>query len=121
MAGGIENGTELSVVAIAAAAISAAATTSAATATVAAAPAGRALFARPRFVHRQGPPLELLAMKLGDGRVGLGLGAHFNKCKTARTSGGAILHDVHCDDGARRCKIILQIIFGGTEGKIPNE
>ena len=60
-------------------------------------------------------------MKLGNGRVGLGLGSHFDEGKTTRTTRGAILHDVNCDDRARRGKMILQIIFGGTEGKVPHE
>jgi len=108
--------------AAATATISAAATAAATTAAVtAAAAAGRTFFAGTRFIHRQGPALKLLLVKLLDGCIGFRLGAHFDKGKTTRTSGGAVLHDVNCDNCARRCKIILQIIFGHTEGKVPDE
>ena len=33
----------------------------------------------------------------------------------------AILHDVNCDYGAGSGKMILKIVFGGTEGKVPDE
>ena len=60
-------------------------------------------------------------MKLGDGRVGFRLRSHFYKREATRTSGGPVLHDVNCDDCARCCKMILEIIFGHTEGEVPDE
>ena len=115
----------LSTVAVSAAAAAAtaatiAATTAAATAITAAA-AGGPLFARTSLVYGQGTALKFFSVKLGNRRIRLGLRSHFNKGKTTRTAGGPVLHDVNCDDRARRGKIILQIIFSGTEGEVPNE
>jgi len=77
----------LAPVAITATATAAAATISAATAattaTVAAATtAGRAFFAGTRFIHRQGPALKFLLVKLLDGCIGFRLGANFDEGKT---------------------------------------
>jgi len=77
--------------------------------------------ARTRFIHRQCAPLKFFSVKLGNGRIRLGLGAHFNEGKTPRTSRRAVLHDVYSYDCARRGKIILKIIFGRTEGKVPDK
>jgi len=63
--------------------------------------------ARTRFIHRQCAPLKFFSVKLGNGRIRLGLGAHFNEGKTPRTSRRAVLHDVYSYDCARRGKIIL--------------
>ena len=60
-------------------------------------------------------------MELGHRGIGLGLGTHFDERETARTSGGAVLHDVNCDDSASGGKMILQIIFSGTEREVTDE
>ena len=77
--------------------------------------------ARTRFIHRQCASLKFFSVKLGNGRVRFGLGSHFNEGKTPRTSRSAVLHDVYSYDCARRGKIILKIIFGRTEGKVPDK
>lgn len=105
----------------AATAISTAAATATAATVSAATAAGRTFFTRTRLVDGQGTTLKFLLMKLLDSRIGFRLRPHLDKGKAARTSGGAILHDVYCDNCAGRRKIILQIIFGDTEGKVPDE
>jgi len=96
--------------------------TAAAAATItAAAAAGGTFFTRTGFIDRQRTALKFLAVKLRDSRIGFRLGAHFDEGKAARTPGGAVLHDVNCDNCARGCKMILEIIFGHTEGKVPDE
>jgi hypothetical protein len=65
--------------------------------------------------------LKFFSVKLGNRRVRLGLGPHFNEGKTPRTPGRTVLHDVYSYDCARRGKIILEIIFGRTEGKVPDK
>ena len=100
-------------------ATTAAATISAATAattTVTAAAARRPLFTRTRLVDRQGTALKFLAVELGNRGIRLGKRSHFDEGKTARTPGGPVLHDVYCNYRACRGKVILQIVFSGTEG-----
>lgn len=94
----------------AAAATTTASVPAAAASTPAITPAAAArwsFLARTRLIHRQCASLKFFSVKLGNGRVRLGLGAHFNESKTPRTSRRSVLHDVYCDDSARRGKIIL--------------
>jgi hypothetical protein len=105
----------------AATAISAAAAAAIPATTTAAAAAGRTLLTGTRFIDGQGTALEFFAMVLADGCVCFSLGAHFDECETTRTTCGTILHDVDCDDCACTCKMILEIVFGGTEGEVTYE
>src|SRR6266705_447531 len=70
-------------------------TVSTATATAAAsASTSRTFFTRAGFVDRQRPTLEVFLVEHGNG-LGSVLGRrHFNECEAARTTGGAILHDI---------------------------
>ena len=79
-------------------------TTAAAAATTAAvaaaAAARRTLFTGTGFVDRQGTALEILLMERVNRRIGVRLGTHLDERETPGTTGGAILHDVDCDDSA---------------------
>jgi len=74
--------------------------------------AGRAFFARPRFIDGQGPALKVFLMKHGDGFFRVGRGGHFDERKAARAAGRSILHDVDRNDAAGLGKKILQVVFG---------
>lgn len=100
-------------------------TTAAAAATTAAvaaaAAARRTLFTGTGFVDRQGTALEILLMERVNRRIGVRLGTHLDERETPGTTGGAILHDVDCDDSASGGEMILQIIFSGTEWEVSDE
>ncbi len=51
--------------------------------TVATAATGRTLLTGPGFIDRQGTALKFFSMELGNRRIGLGLGTHFDKGETA--------------------------------------
>ena len=102
----------------------AAATTSTATtppSTPAATAAGRTVLARARLINRQRAALEILFVKHGNRLVCVLLRAHLDKGKPARPAGGAVLHDVDCDDRACLREVVLQIIFGHGKGQIPDK
>ena len=103
-------------------AISSAATTATAVfATTAATTTARALFARLGDVNREVAPVQCLAIQAVDGLLGLLGCAHGNEAKPARTAGGPVHHQVGLDDRAVRGERVLQVVFSGVEGKIPDE
>ena len=96
-------------------------TATATAAAIAATATRRALFARTRFVDRQRTALKIFLVKHFDGFVGIFLRSHLNKGKAARTACHAILHDVDRHHGPGLGKMILEIIFGGVVGEVPNK
>jgi hypothetical protein len=104
-------------VAAATTAITAAAATVAA-ATSAAAATARARFTRTRFVHRQGPAFDGLAIELGDRFLRIGFIAHRDKSEAARFAGKFVLHKSDFLDGPGLGEKILEVSFGRVEGKI---
>ena len=101
--------------AVAAATITAAA---AAITTTAAAATWRTRFARTRFVHGQGPAFDGFAVKFGDRFLRVGLIAHRDKGEAARFAGKFVLHESDFADRADLSEKILEVGFGGIEGKI---
>jgi localization factor PodJL len=83
-----------------------------------AATATRARFARTRFVHGQGPTFDGLAIEIGDRFLRIGFISHGDKSEAARFAGEFVLHESDFGDRARLREEVLEIGFGGVEGKI---
>jgi len=82
-----------------------------ATAATTASATSRSFLTRPGFIHCQSPALEVLLMKHGYGLTCIFRGRHLNKSKAAGSARSAVLHDVDCNDSARLCEVVLQIVF----------
>jgi hypothetical protein len=93
----------------------AAVTTTAATAT-----AG-AFFARPSFINGEIAALETAAVQSTDRRLRSFGRRHGDKCESAGPSRGTVEHQVNFCDWAMLRKQVLEIVFGGAEGKIAYE
>src|SRR5437773_1874835 len=83
--------------------------------------AGRALFARAGFAHRQTAPAEIRAAQGFDRRFGFLGVAHGDEGKPARASAEFIGDEIDGADQAVGGKSGLQIVLGGVEGKISYE
>ena len=95
--------------------------TTAATATTAittTATAARAFFARLGHVNSEGAAIHFLAVQGLDGFVGFLGGPHGDKTKTARTAGFPVHHQVGFGDRAMLGERVIQVVFGGIEGKV---
>src|SRR5215467_12546604 len=73
------------------------------------------------FVHVQGTPAELLAVKSFNRLLRLTAIAHFHKAKTTRASGLAIGDHRNAFYIAEGRKKRLKIRLGGTEREVPDE
>jgi hypothetical protein len=73
---------------------------------------------RTRLIYCERTAFDRLAVKVGDCLLGIGFGAHGDKCEAARFAGELVLHQGDFLDCARLGKKILKISFGGVEGKI---
>ena len=80
-----------------------------------------ALFARLGDVHGQSTAVNLLAVERADRRLRFIGRAHRDETETARTTSGAIRHQIGFEHGPMRRKRVLKIILGGIEGKISNK
>ena len=92
----------------------------AAAATTTAAPAG-AFFARSSDIHREVAAIQAGSIKRRQRFLSLFIGAHGDESKAARTSGGAVHHEVGFEDGAVSREGVLEIIFRGFEGEISDK
>jgi hypothetical protein len=81
----------------------------------------RAFFTSAGDVYSQVAPVHVGAIQGADGFLGLFLGAHRNKSKSARPAGGAVHHQVRFDDRAVGGESVLEIVFGGVEGEISDK
>ena len=98
------------------------AATATATATAAAATTtSRALLARPCFIDRQRASLKILLVEHGNRFARLLLGSHFDESEPTRSACRAILHDINSNHYTRLGEVILEVILGCGEGKIPYE
>jgi len=86
-----------------------------------AAAATGAFFARLGCVNGEGAAVHVRAVQCADGFSGLLIGAHRDEGKAAWTARGAIHHEVGFKHGAVRRESVLQIIFGGVEGKVSDK
>ena len=84
-------------------------------------PAAAAFFARLGDVDRQSPAVNLLAVERANRRLRFLGRAHRDETETARTTAGAIRHQIGFEHGPMGRKRVLKIILGGVEGKISNE
>jgi len=80
-----------------------------------------ALFARLGDVDGQSTAVNLLAVERADGRLCFIGRAHGDETETARTTTGAISHQIGFEHGPMGRKRVLKIILGGVEGNISNE
>lgn len=94
---------------------------SAATTTTATTAGRRALFTRAGLIHGQGAALEIFLVEHGDGLGRVLLRPHFDKGETPGAPGSAVKHDVDRDHRTRLREVILKIVLGCGEGKIPHE
>src|SRR6185503_2082258 len=99
-------------------ATAAAITTAAAAVFTATATTASALFARLGHVDGQSAAVHFPAVQGFNGLVGFLDGAHGDKSKTARTSGFPVHHQVGFSDRAMRGERVIQVVFGGVEGKV---
>jgi hypothetical protein len=81
---------------------------------------GRTIFARTRFVHRQIAAVEILVMQSMHRGRAFRRTAHGHEAKAASPTGVPICYEVRLHNSAVRCECVLQIVFGGIEGKISN-
>ena len=95
-------------------------TAAAAVFTTTAAAAARALFARLGDVDGKGAAIHFLAVQGFNGFVGFLDGTHGDKTKPARTAGFPVHHQVGFSDRAMRGERVIQVVFGGIEGKVSN-
>jgi hypothetical protein len=92
-----------------------------ATTTAAAAATTTAAFTRfhgTSFVDGQRTAVDLLAMKLRNGRLSFLSGSHFDEAEATGTSRHAVVDHLHPRDVARLGKQIGQVIFGHAKGQI---
>ena len=92
-----------------------------ATTTTAAAAAATTAFTRfhgTSFVDGQRAAVDLLAMKLRDGRRSFLSGSHFDEAEATGTSRHAVVDHLHPRDVARLGKQIGQVVFGHAKGQI---
>jgi hypothetical protein len=102
-------------------AASAAATAPAAAISATTTTAARPFFASAGKVNGEVASVEVGAVHGTDGFLGFFFGAHGDESESARAAAVAIGHEVGFEDGAVRGESILEIVFGGVEGKISNK
>jgi hypothetical protein len=86
--------------------------------TTAAAATGRTLLARSRDVYGDIPSIQRFAVQRGNSALRFLSGAHGDKAEAARTPAHAIDHEISFDNRTVGGKGVVQIVFGGVEGKI---
>lgn len=91
-----------------------------ATGTAATAAAAGTLFTGTGFVDREITALDVLAVDLGDGRLGAFRCGHRHEGEAAGPVGGTIHHEVDFRDGAAGGEKVLEVVFGGIKGKVPD-
>jgi hypothetical protein len=80
-----------------------------------------ALFARAGDVDGERATIQLLSVQTIDRLLGFLGRTHGHETKPARAIGGAIHHQIRFGDRAERGERVLQIVFGGVEGKISDK
>jgi hypothetical protein len=82
---------------------------SAATTATEATAAAAAVFARAGFVHGEGAAVVLLAIKPGDRRLGLFIGAHLDETESLAAAGVAVVDDLGGNDLAVCSEQLLEL------------
>ena len=92
-----------------------------AAATTTAAAAERTLLTGPGDVDGERASINGLAVEGLDGLLGLFGRAHGDETEPAGTASGPVQHQVGFHDRAVRGERVLQVVFGGVEGKVSYE
>ena len=95
--------------------------TSAAELATTASASARTLLARASDVDGERPAVQLRAIQGVDGLLGLFGRAHGDESEPTRFARHAVHHQVGLDDRPVRREGVLEIVFGGVEGKISNK
>ena len=66
-------------------------------------------FHRTSFVYNDATATQRLAVHAGDGRLGFGIAAHFDKAKAFGATGVAFHHDFSAGDSAKLAERLLQV------------
>ena len=81
----------------------------------------RTFFPRPGDIHGEGASIEGFAIHGLNGLLRLLGCAHGDKTEAARAASAPVHHQVCFRNRAVRGKRVLQVVFGGIEGKISNK
>jgi hypothetical protein len=98
----------------------AAVATSISTTTTTTTAAANAFFARTGFVDSEVTAVNILAVKGFDGGLRAFRGFHGDETKAARAAAEFVHDQIHIGDWAVFREQVLDLIFGGVVGKIPN-
>src|SRR5580698_7522480 len=101
-------------------ATTAAATTAAAIFTASAA-AGRTFFTGTGDIDGDCAAIQFLAVHGGNGFLRFFIRAHGDESESAGAIGRAVHHQIGFGDRSVSSKRVVQVVFGGLKGKIPNE
>jgi len=82
--------------------------------------ASGALFTRTRFVDGDGATLDALAVDLGNGGGGAFRRGHGHEGEAAWPVGRAIHDEIDLRNRSAGREEVLQVVFGGVKGKIPD-
>src|SRR4029434_4818955 len=80
-----------------------------------------AWFTRLGLIHREGPPLNLLALEIGNRRSGGGAIGHLDKAKALRSNRIAVRNNTDLVHRAIRLEELADVMISGTEGKIADK
>src|SRR5688572_3972484 len=81
----------------------------------------RALFTGFGNVDGEGATIHFLAVHGCDGFLRLFGGTHGDETKATRTAGFTVHHQVGFGDRAMRSECVIQVVFGGVEGKVSHK
>ena len=85
-------------------------------------PAGlTARFTRLGLIHREGPPLNRVALELGNRRSGGGAIGHLDKAKAFGATGIAVRNNPDLVHRAIRLEELAEVMISRTEGKIADK
>jgi hypothetical protein len=80
-----------------------------------------AIFPRPGDIDGQIPTVEGCSVKCLDCFLGFLRGAHGDEAKAPRAAAHAVDHEVGFNDSTVGGEGVLEVVFGGVEGEVPNE
>src|SRR6266699_2117204 len=80
-----------------------------------------AWFTRPGLIHREGPPLNRVALELGNRRSSGGAIGHLDKAKAFGATSIAVRNHPDLVHRAIRLEELAEVVVGGTKRKIANK
>ena len=81
----------------------------------------RSFFAWPSDVHCKITAVQVSAIHSIHGFLRFFIAAHGNESEPARPAAGAIHHKVRFEDSTMRGESVLEIVFRGVEGEVPDK